>query len=114
MKALCALLATLALSECCLSGTGCDAPQTTARLNPDGLNQFAPEEPPAPSKRVYKCAKLQTESAAASAKTTNGWEEEQVRQQADEARLKQQLIICQNCGAADPAGHADGTGATTH
>lgn len=113
MKAICALLATLALSGCCLSGIGCDAPQATVRVDSDGLDQPAPEGPPAPSQRVHKRAKSPTESAAASAKTANDWEEEQVRQQADEARLKQKLIICQNCGAADPAGHADGTGAAT-
>ena len=105
MKTICAalLLVALSLGGCCLSGSGCNAPQPTALTNwDDGLDQ-PPEEaavPAAPKQHVDKRAKAQkAKSASENANSANSWEAKEDQQAAaDDARLKRKLIICQNCG----------------
>jgi hypothetical protein len=103
MKTICAasLLVALSLGGCCLSGSGCNAPQPTALTNWDDELDQPPEEaavPAAPKQHVDKRAKAQkAKSASESANSANSWEEDQ-QAAADDARLKRKLIICQNCG----------------
>src|SRR6516225_9173076 len=112
MKTTCAaLLLALSLGGCCLSTSGCIAPQPTALTDWDGLGQPPKEAaaPAAPKQQVNKRAKDQeTKPASNSAKVANSWEDEEARQQADDARLKRKLIICQNCAAPQPSQEAAG------
>ena len=114
MKTICAalLLVALSLGGCCLSGSGCNAPQPTALTNwDDGLDQ-PPEEAAAPAARkqhVDKRAKAQkAKPASDSANSANSWQDEENQRAADDARLKRKLMICQNCAVTE-----QGTGSAT-
>ncbi len=110
MRATLVLLAALGLGGRCLSGSGCNAPQAAARTDLDGLDPPVEDDnAPAPKHRISDQAKLRTGQAkpASGAKTPTGWEDDQAQDQADEARLKRKLIICQNC--APPANPKEAT-----
>jgi hypothetical protein len=118
------LAAALTLSNCCLSSSGCSGPVAlTAAPAPgaagpvaaapawDGLNDQAAADDDAtvdvtPPKKPSRHAKATASIDAMSSQSTTGsrgkvdWAEEQAANQADDARLKRKLIICNNCSAS--------------
>ncbi len=115
MKAACALFAALALGGCCFSGTVCNMPQPSAAIGLNEVDQPAEDASlggpatnsvgPATKQRTRSHANKGKDEYARSAPDSSdpgSWEAEQAQEQADEARLKRKLIICQNCGAAQP------------
>jgi len=107
MKTICAalLLVALSLGGCCLSSSGCNAPQPTALTNWDDELDQLPEEAAVPAARkqhVDKRAKAQkAKSASESANSANSWQDEENQRAADDARLKLKLMICQNCAVTE-------------
>jgi hypothetical protein len=112
MKTICAalLLVALSLGGCCLSSSGCNAPQPTALTNWDDELDQPPEEAAAARKQhVDKRAKAQkAKPASDSANSANSWQDEENQRAADDARLKRKLMICQNCAVTE-----QGTGSAT-
>ncbi len=118
------LAAALTLSNCCLSSSGCSGPVAlTAAPTPgapgpvaaapawDGLNDQSatdddatvdvtpPKKPIRRSKTAASVDAMSSQSATASRGKVD-WAEEQAVNEAEDARLKQKLIICNNCSAS--------------
>jgi hypothetical protein len=105
----CAMLlaAALTLSNCCLSSSGCNTP-IAANAAPawDGLGQQSggpeAEADPAPPKaharrKTSGGVDAMSSQSNSGARANLGWQEQQAVDTADDARLKQKLIICRNC-----------------
>jgi hypothetical protein len=119
------LAAGLMLGSCCLSGN-CYAPMAgpmagtagvtgtsgvgVAAAAPDGLGSAPTDEPQADAETPAKPRKsaqrrkdfdpIGDASAASRYRRGDTYEEQQAADQADEARLKRKLIICQNCSSS--------------
>jgi hypothetical protein len=113
------LAAAVTLSNCCLTPSGCSAPvamqaapvptATPVAAVPasDGLGE--PSEsaeaeiditPPKKHVRRKDAGVDAMSSQSSSGSRANlGWEDQQAADSADDARLKQKLIICKNCAA---------------
>lgn len=94
-----ALLLSLVLTSCCASGVGCGtvtAPSGAVAW--DGLgsvpveNTGSGDSAPTERKKVR-----QTAARASRAQPGDQWEQEQVSDQAADAKLTRQLKICSNC-----------------
>jgi hypothetical protein len=114
------LAAGLTLSNCCSSSSGCNGPVAlTAAPAPaapspiaaaqgwDGINeQPAAEAEPAvdvtpPKKQARRRASVDAMSSQSSAGSRElSWEDMQAADQAEDARLKQKLIICRDCAGS--------------
>ena len=89
----------------CISGNGCNAQQASrGPTDLDGLYKPPAETAPSVPKQRGINRHTKTETVAqrpvSDSKLTN-WEEEAVRQQADDDRLKRKLNICQKCTAPE-------------
>jgi hypothetical protein len=115
------LAAALTLSNCCLSSSGCNGPLAmTAAPAPiaarpvaaappawDGLNDTpagaeADEvDVTPPKKQARRRASIDAMSSQSSAGSRRdlSWEDQQAVDRAEEARLRDKLIICRNCGS---------------
>ncbi|MGA7811190.1 hypothetical protein [Bradyrhizobium sp.] len=118
MMVRCALLlfAAVSLAGCCLSGTACYGPTMAAGGPPawDGLGAAPPDDdsPAAETTPLKKPARVRSNRAASvdpSSGSANSYisnddtfEQQQAADRADDARLKQKMIICQNCAATGP------------
>ena len=123
----CAMLlaAALTLSNCCLSSSGCNgplalnaapAPTTAAPVAAapaawDGLSEqsatdadatvdVTPLKKPARRSRAASVDAMSSQSARGSRADLN-WDDQQAADRADDARLRQKLIICKNCSASE-------------
>jgi hypothetical protein len=118
------LAAALTLSNCCLSSSGCSSGPVALTAAPapgapgsvaaapawDGLNDQSAADDDAtvdvtPPKKASRRSKAASVDAMSSRSTTASrgkvdWAEEQAVNQAEDARLKQKLIICKNCSAS--------------
>lgn len=105
------LAAAVTLSNCCLSSVGCVAPSPVATNAPlaagaaapvawDGMGN-SPEaglEADADSTPAKKRTRRKTDvEVSAQSKGDVSWQDQQVLDGADDARLRQKLIICKNC-----------------
>lgn len=100
------LFVALMLANCCALGNGC-APESAAPIAWDGLGSAPTDNPqpvePAPKKqtRAKREIIIGPLDAAAAGQTKvqskDQWEQEQVADQDDEAKLKRKLRICSNC-----------------
>jgi hypothetical protein len=121
----CAVLfaAALTLSNCCLSSSGCNgpvamtaapAPATTGSVAAapawDGLSEqpaadadatidVTPPKKPSRRSRAASIDAMSSQSATGS-RGDLSWDDQQAVDRADDARLKQKLIICKNCSAS--------------
>jgi hypothetical protein len=104
------LAAALTLGSCCLSGN-CYAPITgTAGMAadaPDGLGSVPGDEqqadaPAKPRKTAQRRRDFDPvgDTSAAARYRGDTYEQQQASDQAEEARLKRKLIICQNCSSS--------------
>ena len=118
------LAAALTLSNCCLSSSGCNgpvalnaapAPAATAPVAAapaawDGLNDqpatdadatvdVTPPKKPARRSRAAGVDAMSSQSASRS-RDDLSWEDQQEADRADDARLRQKLIICRDCSAS--------------
>jgi len=119
MRSALLLAAALTLSNCCMSPSGCSgpvamtaAPASTA-VTPAAASWDGLEDPPAgraeaevdatPPKNYvrHKGAGVDAMSSQSSSgsRAKLGWEDQQAADTAEDARLKQKLIICKNCAA---------------
>jgi hypothetical protein len=122
----CAMLlaAALTLSNCCLSSSGCDgpvalnAPPTPAAAAVaaapaawDGLSEqpaadadatvdVTPLKKQPRRSRAARVDAMSSQSARGSRADLN-WDDQQAADRADDARLRQKLIICKNCSASE-------------
>jgi hypothetical protein len=122
----CAMLlaAALTLSNCCLSSSGCNgpvalnaapAPAVTAPVAAapaawDGLDEQPAADADAtvdvtPPKKPTRRSRAASVDAMSSQSVTGSradlsWDEQQAVDRADDARLRQKLIICKNCSAS--------------
>jgi len=119
------LAAGLMLGSCCLSGncyaplaggaatagvTGTPGVGVAATAAPDGLGSAPTDEPQADAETPAKPRKsaqrrkdfdpIGDASASSRYRRGDSYEEQQAADQADEARLKRKLIICQNCSSS--------------
>ncbi|WP_407155265.1 hypothetical protein [Bradyrhizobium sp. STM 3557] len=121
----CAMLlaAALTLSNCCLSSSGCNGPlalntapspaAAAVAAAPgawDGLSEqpaadtdatvdvTSPKKQPRRS-RTASVDAMSSQSARGS-RADLSWDEQQAADRADDARLRQKLIICKNCSAS--------------
>jgi hypothetical protein len=121
LRSILLLAAAVTLSNCCLTPSGCSAPvaMTAAPVSTaptpvaaapawDGLGEpsvgDAAEVDVTPPKRHAR-RKTDTGIDSMSAQSSSGaranlgWEDQQAADSADDARLRQKLIICKNCAA---------------
>lgn len=104
MKSFCAALfvAALSLGGCCLSGSGCYAPQTASQTSWDGLGQ-PPEEnaaaaaPKPPLSKAAGDRGDQPKPASDGRKKSASWQDDDAQLQSDDASVKRKLIICHGC-----------------
>jgi hypothetical protein len=112
------LVAALTLANCCASGNGC-APAAGSPVAWDGLGPAPTEDtqplelrpkPHARAGREIIVGPLDAPAAERSGRaqskdpqSKDPWVQQQAVDQAEEARLKRKLMICQNCAAADTA-----------
>src|SRR5919202_1630921 len=118
------LAAALTLSNCCLSSSGCNGPVAlNAAPTPaaaavaavpaawDGFGEqpaaeadatvdVTPPKKPARRSRAASIDAISSQSARGSRSDLN-WDEQQAADRADDARLRQKLIICKNCSASE-------------
>jgi hypothetical protein len=126
LRSILLLAAAATLSNCCLTPSGCSGPvaMTTAPVSTtpmsatptpvaaapewDGLGEPSVGDaaeidvtPPKKHARRKTDAGIDAMSAQSSsgARANMGWEDQQAADSADDARLKQKLIICKNCAA---------------
>jgi len=121
MRSALLLAAALTLSNCCLTPSGCSAPvamtaapasaaETPAAALWDGLEdpptvsteaEAEVDVAPPKSRAKRKAAGVDAMSSQSSSgsRAKLGWEDQQAADLADDARLKQKLIICKNCAA---------------
>jgi|SRR5689334_19412815 len=122
----CAMLlaAALSLSNCCLSSSGCNGP-VALNASPapaaaavaaapaawDGLSEqpaadtdatvdVTPLKKQPRRSRAASIDAMSSQSARRSRDDLN-WDEQQAADRADDARLRQKLIICKNCSASE-------------
>jgi hypothetical protein len=118
------LAAALTLSNCCLSSSGCNgpvalnatpAPATAAVAAApaawDGLSEQPAADtdatvdvtPPKKQPRRSRAASIDAMSSqsARGSRADLNWDEQQAADRADDARLRQKLIICKNCSASE-------------
>jgi hypothetical protein len=110
-KCIAIVFVSLALAGCCISGNGCYAPVAGAPIGWDGLGsapsdvaEEAPaENPPRKPKRARKEIILgPIGDVSASARTPKSrsdedWAQQEASDQAEDARLRRQLKICNGC-----------------
>jgi hypothetical protein len=93
-----ALLSSLALAGCCASGVGCNATAPGGAVAWDGLGSAAVESTGNDDNARTDGKKVrQTAARASRAQPGDQWEQEQVSDQAADAKLTRQLKICSNC-----------------
>jgi len=100
----CAFVA-IALSGCCVSGTGCYAPVAGSQAGWDGLDEpqqdDAPKKSPRRKKEIAATAQSKVDAQAVSRpQTKEEWEQQAAADRADEARLAKRLRICNGCSSA--------------
>jgi hypothetical protein len=109
------LVAALSLSGCCLSGSACYGP-TAAGGAPawDGLGAAPTDDDPqaaetSPPKKLARTKPNRTVSSNAASASSNpylssedAFEQQQAADRADDARIKQKMIICRDCGSNGP------------
>jgi hypothetical protein len=117
------LAAALTLSNCCLSSSGCNGPVSLAAAPvplatgpiaavpaSDGLNEQPAMEADAavdvtPLKKPGRRGRAANIDAMSSQSSTRSrddlsWEDQQEADRADDARLRQKLIICKDCSTS--------------
>jgi hypothetical protein len=99
----CAFVA-IALSGCCVSGTGCYAPVAGPQAGWDGLDEpqqdDAPKKPPRRKKEIAAAAQSKADAQVVSRpQTKEEWEKQAAADRADEARLTKKLKICNGCSS---------------
>ena len=122
LRSILLLAAAATLSNCCLTPSGCSAPvaMTAAPISTaptpvaaapawDGLGEPSAGDaeaevdvtPPKKHARRKTDAGIDAMSAqsGSGARANLGWEDQQAADSADDARLRQKLIICKNCAA---------------
>jgi hypothetical protein len=93
-----ALLLSIALAGCCISGVGC-----TAGVAWDGLgpvpeeNAASDDSAPAGPQPASKRSQQRAARSDGNVRSGNQWEQEQASDQAADAKLTRQLKICSNC-----------------
>ena len=93
-------LAALPLGGCCLSLGGCEVPLSTAATSTDwdGLGQApGPSAPTVITPDRTRRQARQANDDYTSVTTGNAWKDDQARLEADDARLKKKLVICDGC-----------------
>jgi len=113
------LVAALALANCCAFGNGC-VPVSGTPVAWDGLGAAPSEETEPLELRPKQPARKKREApieAAAAAPTgkfqaKDSWGQQQIADQADEARLKRKLMICRSCLPGETV-HEDTAGTAT-
>jgi hypothetical protein len=121
-KCILLLAAALLLANCCAVEIGC-APPPGASIAWGGPGPGPADDSDViePQRRKYAPAKRQIapgprDAAAdrpnAKPQLTDGWEQQQVADQADEARLKRRLTICRACAVGE-SGRDEPTGSVT-
>ncbi len=112
-KCIAFLFAALMLANCCASGSGC-APAAGSPIAWDGLGPAPTEDTQPPEPRPKPRARAGREiivgplDAAATERNSkfqpkDNWEQQQLADQQDEARLKRKLKICSTCGTGESA-----------
>ena len=119
MRSALLLAAALTLSNCCLTPSGCSAPvammaapgspaATPAAAAWDGLVEPSAESseaevdvtpPKKHAKRKEPDVDTMSSQSGSRSRASLGWEDQQAADSADDARLKQKLVICKNCTA---------------
>jgi hypothetical protein len=92
-----ALLLSLALTGCCASGVGCTAPVPAGPVAWDGLGSVPLENSGSGDNAQIERKKVRQTAARSRAQPADQWEQEQVSDQAADAKLTRQLKICSNC-----------------
>jgi hypothetical protein len=98
-----ALLLSLAVAGCCVSGVGCTARAPGGGVAWDGLgpvpeeNAVSDDTAPTGSQSASKRSRQPAARPDGNARTGNQWEQEQASDQAADAKLTRQLKICSNC-----------------
>jgi hypothetical protein len=106
----CAFVA-IALSGCCVSGTGCYAPVAGPQAGWDGLDEPQQDDaPPHRKKEIAAAAQSKADAQVVSRpQTKEEWERQAAADRADEARLTKKLKICNGCSSGpDTNDAADG------
>ena len=100
------VLAAVALSGCCSSGMGCNAPMPVSPMAWDGLNEPLQEDAPKQQtvrrkKQVAVTAQTNGDvQALAWPKTKGELAQQEAAEQAEDARLSKKLKICNGCSTA--------------
>jgi hypothetical protein len=110
----CAFVA-IALSGCCVSGTGCYAPVAGPQAGWDGLDEpqqdDAPKRPPLRKKEIAAAAQSKADARVVSRpQTKEEWEQQAAADRADEARLTKKLKICNGCSSGPDKANDDADG----
>jgi hypothetical protein len=121
-KCIAFLVAALMLADCCALGNGC-APESGAPIAWDGLGSApaSDTQPVEPQPKKHARAKREiivgpVGAAAAEPdrklQPKGSWEQQQMADQDDEAKLKRKLVICRACLPNEPA-RDDATGSVS-
>jgi hypothetical protein len=108
-KCIAFLAATLMLTNCCASGSGCAPTRTVAwdRLATAPRDNTQPPEPKKPARAKLEIIVGPVDAAPGDqnnkVQPTDQWEKQQAADQDDEAGLKRKLVICRSCGAGETA-----------
>jgi len=98
-----ALLLSLALAGCCVSGVGCTARAPVSGVAWDGLgtvpqeNAIGDDSAPAGPQSASKKSRQQAARSDGTVRSGNQWGQEQASDQAADTKLTRQLKICSNC-----------------
>jgi hypothetical protein len=115
------LAAALLLANCCAVEIGCAPPPgASIAWGGPGAGPAGDSDVIEPQRRKYAPAKRQIAPAPLDAaagpnakpQLTDGWEQLQAADQADEARLKRRLTICRACAVGE-SGRDEATGSVT-
>jgi hypothetical protein len=102
-KSIACLLASISLSGCCTVESYCNGPLAASPAASDGLNEPVqdeiPKNTPTRRKKVPVTAQTNRDSQSTVWPQTNGEREQQevAAAQAEDARLKRKLRICNGC-----------------
>jgi hypothetical protein len=98
-----ALISSLALEGCCVSGVSCAARAPGGGVAWDGLgpvpqeNAIGDDSAPAGPQSASKRSRQQATRSDGNVRSGNQWEQEQASDQAADTKLTRQLKICSNC-----------------